>query len=171
MGEDVYTPGIRGGALRKMKNPRRASSYALDWYPKRYHQGSWRRGGVSWNSGIANLAFLPPYRGRLATRESLVVVKGIRYQAAAEIIYQAANVNCLTPSSTFYTARYCTADVNGGECESNVHAAWDGVGVPREQARPSPIAPPANWEHVLFPQTNLHSTDTIWKITDDDREV
>ena len=97
MGEDVLTPGIPGDAVRNMKNPRRASSYDRDWYPERY-QGFWRRGGVSWNSGIANLAFyLLVEGGSHPARKSLVVVQGIGFEAAAEILYQ-ANVNCLTPS-------------------------------------------------------------------------
>jgi hypothetical protein len=176
MGEDVLTPGIPGDAVRNMKNPRQASSYDRDFYPERY-QGFLGRGGVHWNSGIANLAFyLLVEGGSHPARKSLVLVQGIGFDAAAEIFYQ-ANVNCLTPSSTFYTARYCTANVHGGEYESNVHAAWDAVGVPREQAPPSPTpptTPPANWEYALFIQTDLYSTDTTWKITDtcdNNREV
>jgi hypothetical protein len=168
VGEDIYTPGIPGDALRSMKNPRQASTYSRDWYPELY-TGFWDNKGVHWNSGIANLAFhLLVEGGSHTARKSLVVVDGIGFEAAAEIFYQ-ANVYCLTPSATFFTARYCTADVHGGEYARNVHAAWDAVGVPREEAPPSPTPPstePADWAYAFFLQTDYYADETTWKITD-----
>ena len=48
-----------------------------------------------------------------------VNVTGIGHDAAAQIFYD-ANVNCLTASSTFSVAKYCTADQFGGNFTSNV---------------------------------------------------
>jgi vibriolysin len=56
MGEDIYTPGTPGDALRYMYMPTLGKDY--DYYPERY-TGSSDSGGVHWNSGIANLAFYP----------------------------------------------------------------------------------------------------------------
>jgi bacillolysin len=52
LGEDVWTPGVAGDALRYMCDPVIADDY--DYYPDRY-QGEEDYGGVHWNSGIANL--------------------------------------------------------------------------------------------------------------------
>ena len=53
------------------------------------------------------------------------------YDALGSIFYQ-ANTKCLTRSSNFAVARFCTADVFGGINKDNVHLAWDAVGVPRD---------------------------------------
>ncbi len=45
--------------------------------------------------------------------KTTVVVPTIGFEAAADIFYK-ANVDCLTPTSNFAAARYCTADVFGG---------------------------------------------------------
>ncbi|HEU5058031.1 MAG TPA: M4 family metallopeptidase, partial [Kofleriaceae bacterium] len=55
IGEDVWTPGTPGDALRYMDNPTLDGS-SRDYYPERY-TGSADNGGVHWNSGIPNLAF------------------------------------------------------------------------------------------------------------------
>ncbi|MFL6291331.1 MAG: M4 family metallopeptidase [Thermoanaerobaculia bacterium] len=55
VGEDIYTPGTPGDALRYMNNPT-LDGASRDYYPSRY-TGSADNGGVHWNSGIANLAF------------------------------------------------------------------------------------------------------------------
>jgi len=68
-------------------------------------------------------------------KKTSVVVPPIGYTNAAYIFYH-ANVNCLTPGSTFYMARFCTADVFGGPHSAAVHLAWDAVGVPRA---PTPV--------------------------------
>jgi vibriolysin len=54
VGEECWTPGTPGDALRYMHDPAIAGDY--DYYPDRY-TGSSDNGGVHWNSGIANLAF------------------------------------------------------------------------------------------------------------------
>ena len=52
--------------------------------------------------------------------------------AAARIFYK-ANTACLTPSSTFLSARECTISF-AGSYSSRVAAAWDAVGVPSSTA-------------------------------------
>ena len=53
LGEDVWTPGTAGDALRYLCDPARDNT-SRDYYPDRY-QGGEDYGGVHWNSGIANL--------------------------------------------------------------------------------------------------------------------
>ncbi len=138
IGEDIYTPGIPGDALRDMACPSCVGDY--DYYPERY-TGTSDNGGVHWNSGIANLAFKLLVTGGQHPQGKTpgVTVTGIGFEAAADIFY-AANVGCLTPSSNFAAARYCTADVFGGANAANVHDAWDAVGVPNDP--PPPPNPP-----------------------------
>ena len=136
IGEDIYTPGTDGDALRDMACPSCLGDF--DYYPTRY-TGTADNGGVHWNSGIANLAFKLLVTGGTHPRRTSVNVTGIGFDAAADIFY-AANVGCLTPSSNFAAARYCTADVHGGAHSAAVHAAWDAVGVPNDP--PAPPNPP-----------------------------
>jgi hypothetical protein len=66
------------------------------------------------------------------------------YDALGSIFYQ-ANTNCLTQSSNFAVARFCTADMFGGSNKDNVHLAWDAVGVPRDLSLTvSPSPAPTN---------------------------
>ena len=59
-GEDAWTPGVAGDALRYMCDPEKDKTstsgdfYSRDYYPDRY-QGPDDFGGVHLNSGIANL--------------------------------------------------------------------------------------------------------------------
>jgi len=139
VGEDIYTPGTSGDGLRNMADPAEAGDY--DWYPTRY-TGTEDNGGVHSNSGIANLAFvLLSDGGSHPQYKSTVTVPSIGTAAAADIFYM-SNVACLTPSSNFETARWCTADVHGGVNTEAVHAAWDAVGVPNNQLPPP--QPPIN---------------------------
>lgn len=135
IGEDIYTPDIDGDALRNMADPEAAGDY--DYYPTRY-TGTQDNGGVHWNSGIANLAFVLLVDGGTHPRgKTTVSVPAIGFDAAADIFYK-ANVACLTPGSDFAAARYCTADVHGGQNATKVHDAWDAVGVPNDPPAPPP---------------------------------
>ncbi|QDO82645.1 peptidase M4 family protein [Shewanella psychropiezotolerans] len=141
LGEDIYTPGTSGDALRNMADPAAMGDY--DYYPTRY-TGSSDNGGVHWNSGIANLAFVLLVEGGHHPRSGepgipAILVTGIGFAAAADIFY-AANTACLTPSSDFATARYCTAQsATSAAHEQAVHEAWDAVGVPTyEPPQPNP---------------------------------
>ncbi len=133
LGEDIYTPGIDGDALRVMNDP--AAAGDRDYYPDRY-SGLSDNGGVHTNSGIANLAFALLVEGgthpRGKTTDTVPALDPNNFdnslQMALDIFYD-ANVGCLTPSSNFAAARYCTADVHGGSNALAVHAAWDAVGV------------------------------------------
>jgi len=138
LGEDIYTPGTSGDALRNMADPAQYGDY--DFWPTRY-TGLIDNGGVHSNSGIANLAFKLLVTGGTHPRGKSpgVVVPSIGFTAAAAIFYN-ANVGCLTPNSNFAAARYCTADVFGGPNAAAVHAAWDAVGVPNNP--PPPPNPP-----------------------------
>lgn len=77
IGEDIYTPGTPGDALRVMDDPQAAGDY--DYYPTRY-TGSQDNGGVHWNSGIANLAFVLMVEGgthpRGATSNNVPALNG-----------------------------------------------------------------------------------------------
>jgi bacillolysin len=133
IGEDLYTTGTPGDALRNMADP--ASKGDYDFYPTRYKEDS-DKGGVHTNSGIANLAFYLLVEGGTHPRDTTNInVPGIGFEAAAEIFHN-ANVDCLTPNSGFAAARYCTADIHGGENTEAVNLAWDAVGVPELSKEP-----------------------------------
>jgi vibriolysin len=116
-----------------MADPAEFGDY--DYWPTRY-TGLSDNGGVHSNSGIANLAFKLLVDGGTHPRSKTTVnVSGIGHATAAAIFYN-ANVGCLTPSSNFAAARYCTADVFGGTHSKAVHDAWDAVGVPNNLPAP-----------------------------------
>ena len=73
--------------------------------------------------------------------KTTVVVPAIGgYDELGAIFYQ-ANTNCLTQGSNFAVARWCTADVFGGNNKDKIHLAWDAVGVPNDLSPPPPPAP------------------------------
>jgi vibriolysin len=145
LGEDIYTPAITGDALRVMNYPSSVGDF--DYYPTRY-TGTADSGGVHWNSGIANLAFVLLVEGGMHPAGATpVVVPALdadfdtSLQMALDIFY-AANNACLTPSSNFAAARYCTAEVHAGsDSAAAVRAAWDAVGVADGPPPPPPPAP------------------------------
>ncbi len=138
VGEDVYTPGTPGDALRYMNDP--AAAGDRDYYPDRY-TGTGDNGGVHTNSGIANLAYylmvvggthprgktsvyVPPLDGWQATSLDL----------AQRIWYRALTQGYMTSTTNFQGARNATAqaatDLYGATAAASVHKAWDAVGVP-----------------------------------------
>ncbi|MCH9652008.1 MAG: M4 family metallopeptidase [Deltaproteobacteria bacterium] len=130
LGEDVYTPGTAGDALRYMNNPT-LDGVSQDYYPERY-TGSADNGGVHWNSGIANLAFYLAVEGGQHPRgKTNVVVPSIG--ADAEAIFYRAQTTYLTPSSNFASARSATGqaamDLFGATYRDNIYTAWCAVGV------------------------------------------
>lgn len=132
LGEDIYTPGTSGDALRYLNNPT-ADGQSYDYYPERY-TGSADNGGVHLNSGIGNLAFYLMVEGGTHPRgKTSINVPAIGLSKAEQIFYY-AQVNCLTASSNFEATRNCTAQGASslyGTTEVNaVHDAWDAVGVP-----------------------------------------
>jgi len=131
LGEDIYTPGTPGDALRFMDDP--AAAGDRDYYPDRY-TGSADNGGVHTNSGIANLAFVLLVDGGTHPRgKTSINVPSIGMQKAIQIFYR-ANTVYLTSTSNFQAARNATAsaaaDLYGQTEVDAVHDAWDAVGAP-----------------------------------------
>lgn len=130
IGEEIYTPGTAGDALRSMSNP--ALYGDPDHYSKRY-VGTGDNGGVHINSGIQNQAFYLLATGA-TNRTSGLSVTAIGRDKAAAIFYRALTVY-LGPSSNFAAARTATlrsaTDLYGaGSAEYNATAqAWTAVGV------------------------------------------
>ncbi|PLT44645.1 M4 family metallopeptidase [Paenibacillus sp. FSL W8-1187] len=98
IGDDIYTPGVAGDALRSMSNP---TLYGQpDHYANRY-TGTADNGGVHTNSGITNKAFYLLAQG--GTHNG-VTVAGIGRDAAVNIFYNTV-AYYLTSTSTFASAK------------------------------------------------------------------
>lgn len=140
IGEDCYTPGTSGDALRYMDNPT-ADGYSADYYPERLYpdpctpnQNTNDLCGVHGNSGIANLAFVLLSQGGTHPRNKTSVnVPALGLSKAEQIFYRALTVY-MTSSTDFEGARNATAqaatDLYGATDAAAVNAAWDAVGVP-----------------------------------------
>ncbi|HVS03467.1 MAG TPA: M4 family metallopeptidase [Thermoanaerobaculia bacterium] len=139
IGEDIYTPGTAGDALRYMDDPT-ADGYSRDYYPERLYSGSCTPSqsndycGVHGNSGIANLAFQLLVSGGTHPRGKTSVSVPALGMAKAERIFYRALTLYMTSSTTFEGARTATAqaatDLYGSTETAAVHKAWDAVGVP-----------------------------------------
>ena len=112
VGEDIYTPGTSGDALRYMNNPT-ADGYSKDYYPERI-TGTADNGGVHGNSGIANLAYYLMVMGGTHPRGKTAVVvtalsatSSTSLNMAQKIWYRALTVY-LTSSTNFQGARTAT---------------------------------------------------------------
>lgn len=128
VGEDVWTPGTAGDALRYLNDPK-ADGASLDYYSD-YNSGV----DVHYSSGIANLAFYLLSQGGTHPRgRSSVNVTGIGISKASQIFYK-ANTSLFTSSTNFAGAKtateqaasqlgYSAADI------ASVTAAWQAVGV------------------------------------------
>ncbi len=68
---------------------------------------------LCFNSAYVLLADGGINTGKHPRGKSSEVVPTIGFTAAADIFYK-ANVGCLTPASNFAAARYCTAEIFGG---------------------------------------------------------
>ncbi|MCA1053743.1 M4 family metallopeptidase [Rossellomorea aquimaris] len=118
MGEDVYTPGVSGDALRSLSNPAR---FGQPEHMNNYVNTSSDNGGVHTNSGIPNKA-------------AYNTISSIGKAKAEKIYYRALTVY-LTPTSNFSYARAAllqsAADLygSGSSTYNSVKAAWDAVGV------------------------------------------
>ncbi len=131
IGEDIFTPGVAGDALRYLYHPTLDGS-SRDFYPDRY-VGTQDYGGVHWNSGIVNLAWTLLASGGTHPRgKTSTVVPGIGIWRASRIFYRALT-SYFTSQTNLEGARYATAeaahDLYDGSIASSVHAAWDAVGV------------------------------------------
>lgn len=136
IGEECWTPGTAGDALRYMNDPAIAGDY--DYYPTRY-TGTSDNGGVHWNSGIANLAFYLAVAGGSHPRgKTSNVVTPLASNALESIqkgaaIFYKANTSCLGPNAKFADARACTVaaanELYGAAAATSVGDAWTAVGV------------------------------------------
>ena len=137
VGEDIYTPGTSGDALRYMNDPALGGDY--DYYPTRY-TGTADNGGVHSNSGIANLAYYLMVMGGSHPRGKTSVVvtplsttSSTSLNMAQKIWYRALTVYW-TSSTGFSGARTGTAsaatDLYGSAAAATVNQAWDAVGAP-----------------------------------------
>lgn len=128
IGEDIYTPGIAGDALRSMSDPAKYGD--PDHYSKRY-TGTQDNGGVHTNSGIINKAAYLLSQG--GTHYG-VSVTGIGRDKMGKIFYRAL-VYYLTPTSNFSQLRaaciQAAADLYGSASQevSSVKQAFNAVGV------------------------------------------
>ena len=148
IGEDVYTPGMSGDALRYMNNPT-LDAYSADYYPDRLYPGlctpsSYNdRCGVHGNSGIANLAFyLMSAGGTHPQGKTSVVVPVLGIEQMRHVFYRALR-DYMTPTTSFAAARKATAKAATAvfSCKTiqmgmvgGVHKGWDAVGVPNDSS-------------------------------------
>jgi len=132
IGEDVYTPGTAGDALRYMSSPTR-DQYSKDYYPEKLPDNGSDNGGVHGNSGIANLAFyLLTNGGKHPRNKTTYMVPAIGI-ANAGLIFNSTNTKgYFTMGTTFAMARTvmknaAKMEVPGSEIA--VETAWAAVGV------------------------------------------
>jgi Zinc metalloprotease (elastase) len=138
VGEDIYTPGTAGDALRYMNNPTQDGS-SKDYYPTRY-TGTSDNGGVHSNSGIANLAYYLMVMGGTHPRSATtVVVPALSATSSTSLdmgqrIWYRALTTYWTSSPGFAGARTGTVqaatDLYGAAAANSVTKAWDCVGAP-----------------------------------------
>lgn len=130
IGEDVWTPGVEGDALRYMNDPAK-DGQSSDFYADRY-KGSQDNGGVHLNSGIANLAFYMLSEGGTHPRKkSKVRVEGLGIDLAIKLFYDTFTKR-LTKASTFKDTREAMikeAGNYGSNVVNSVKNAWSAVGV------------------------------------------
>jgi thermolysin len=146
IGEDAYTPGTAGDALRRMDNPNSVGDpdhYSLRLYPGTCTPSSTNdQCGVHTNSSISNHAYYLIANGG-TNRVSGVGVTGIGASAAERIFYRALTVY-MTSSTNFAGARTATlsaaADLYGGSSSQydGVATGWCAVGVGACPSSPSP---------------------------------
>ncbi|WP_090917602.1 MULTISPECIES: M4 family metallopeptidase [unclassified Bacillus (in: firmicutes)] len=128
IGEDIYTPGTAGDALRSMSDPTKYGD--PDHYSKRY-TGTDDNGGVHTNSSIINKAAYLLANG--GTHYG-VTVNGIGKDKVGAIYYR-ANTQYFTESTTFSQARaglvQAAADLYGANSAevTAVKQSYDAVGV------------------------------------------
>lgn len=138
IGEQAFTPGTSGDALRYMDNPHLAGNGGFtadddpDHYAERY-TGTADSGGVHINSGIGNKAFHLAVAGGTHHRSG-VTVTGMAANDAARIWYRALTAY-MTSGTNFSGARTATLNAatdlfGSASAQYNTTAtAWCAVGV------------------------------------------
>ncbi len=146
IGEDAYTPGTAGDALRRMDNPNAVGD--PDHYSLRY-TGTADSGGVHTNSSIVNHAYYLMAAGG-TNRVSGVAVTGAGTSAMEKIWYRALTVY-FTSGTNFSAARTATLnaanDLYGSSSAqyNTVATGWCAVGVgscPSGGGTPTPTVTP-----------------------------
>jgi Zn-dependent metalloprotease len=137
LGEQVYTPGVPGDALRRMDNPNAVGDpdhYSLRVYPSPCTPSMTNDNcGVHTNSSISNHAYYLLAAGG-TNRVSGVTVTGIGINDASKIWYRALRLY-MTANTNFANARTATlnsaADFYGTNSSqyNSVAIAWCAVGV------------------------------------------
>lgn len=137
VGEDIYTPGTAGDALRYMNNPTQ-DGYSRDYYPERIPEtgnptGNNDYGGVHGNSGIFNLAYYLLVQGGTHPRsKTTTFVTGVGLSKAEQIFYR-ANTIYYTASTGYQQAadgaRQAALDLYGSGEAQSVTEAFCAVGV------------------------------------------
>lgn len=170
IGEDAYTPGTAGDALRLMDNPHAVGDpdhYSLRLYPGTCTPSNANdQCGVHTNSSITNHAFYLIANGG-TNRVSGVVVTGTGPDNAAKIWYRALTVY-MTSSTNFAGARTATLSAatdlfgNGSAPYNSVATGWCAVGVgscpvggtptptPTPTATPTPTPTPGGGGELLI---------------------
>lgn len=150
IGEDAYTPGTAGDALRRMDNPNAVGD--PDHYSVRLYPGTCTPSnandqcGVHTNSSISNHMYYLLANGG-TNRVSGVAVAGIGTTDSARIFYRALTVY-MTASTNFAGARTATlnaaTDLFGASSTqyNGVATAWCAVGVGSCPAGPTPTPSP-----------------------------
>lgn len=161
IGEDAYTPGTAGDALRYMNNPHLAGNggYTADDDPDHYSErytGTADSGGVHINSGIGNHAFYLAAAGG-THHLSGVTVTGIGTADAAKIWYRALTVY-MTSGTNFSGARTAmlnaATDLFGSASAqyTTIATTWCAVGVgacPGGTPTPTPTPTPTGSELLV----------------------
>ena len=152
IGEDAYTPGVSGDALRSMSSPNSVGD--PDHYSLRLYSGSCTPSstndncGVHTNSSIANHAYYLIAAGG-TNRVSGIAVTGIGPTVAERIFYRALTVY-MTSGTNFSGARTATLNAatdlygNGSTQYNGVAQGWCAVGVgscPTGNPTPTPTPP------------------------------
>ncbi|HYH95394.1 M4 family metallopeptidase [Hyalangium sp.] len=136
VGEDIWTPGTAGDALRYMDDPA-LDGDSLDFY------GDYAGQDVHYSSGISNLVFAMLSKGGTHPRgRTSINVTAIGPEKAGRIFYK-ANTDLFTASTTFEQAKTYTVQAAQalGYDAATVQAvtdAWLAVGVPP----PPPVTTP-----------------------------
>jgi len=133
IGAQCYTPHKAGDALRYMNNPPLDGS-SYDYYPG--YTGFLDNGGVHWNSGIANLAYVLAVQGGTHPQQKSTIYVSPIGSAAAENIFYTVLAQYLTANSKFANARAASvtaARAAYGTASQQAKTAddcWIAVGVP-----------------------------------------
>ncbi len=170
IGEDIYTPGTAGDALRRMDNPNAVGD--PDHYSLRLYQGTCTPSnandqcGVHTNSSISNHAYYLMAAGG-TNRVSGVAVTGIGGTDAAKIFYRALTVY-MTASTNFAGARTATlnaaTDLFGASSAqyNTVATGWCAVGVGTCPGGSTPTPTPTPTGNELIVNGGFETSASPW---------